>query len=89
MVHVPLFAGQNFRNRSGKGLFADVLMEIDWSVGQIVAALRRNQVENNTLIIFTSDNGPWLSYGDHAGSAAPLREGKGTMFDGAVESPAL
>ena len=89
MVHVPLFAGPNFRNRSGKGLFADVLMEIDWSVGQIVAALRRNQVENNTLIIFTSDNGPWLSYGDHAGSAAPLREGKGTMFDGGCRVPCI
>jgi arylsulfatase A-like enzyme len=89
MVHVPLFAGRNFQNRSGRGLFADVLMEIDWSVGQILQTLRKNNVEDNTLIIFTSDNGPWLSYGDHAGSAAPLREGKGTMFDGGCRVPCI
>jgi arylsulfatase A-like enzyme len=89
MVHVPLFAGNKFQNRSGKGLFADVLMEIDWSVGQIVATLRKNQIEDNTLIIFTSDNGPWLSYGEHAGSAGPLREGKGTMFDGGCRVPCI
>lgn len=89
MVHVPLFAGSSFQNRSGKGLFADVLMEIDWSVGRIVETLRKNNIEDNTLIIFTSDNGPWLSYGDHAGSAAPLREGKGTMFDGGCRVPCI
>jgi len=82
MVHVPLFAGKEFLGKSGKGLFADVMMEIDWSVGQILETLQRLNLDQNTLVIFTSDNGPWLSYGDHAGSAAPLREGKGTMFDG-------
>ncbi len=82
MVHVPLYAGREFLGKSGKGLFADVMMEIDWSVGRILDTLRRLELERNTLVVFTSDNGPWLSYGDHAGSAKPLREGKGTMFDG-------
>jgi len=66
-----------------------VVMEVDWSVGQIVGALRKNHLEKNTLVIFTSDNGPWLSYGDHAGSAGPLREGKGTMFDGGCREPTV
>jgi arylsulfatase A len=89
MVHVPLFAGPEFEGRSGKGIFSDVLMEIDWSVGQIVQTLRRCQLEANTLVIFTSDNGPWLSYGSHAGSAGLLREGKGTMFDGGCRVPCI
>ncbi len=89
MVHVPLFSGSEFQGKSGKGTFSDVLMEIDWSVGQIVQTLRRFQLENNTLLIFTSDNGPWLSYGNHAGSAAPLREGKGTVFDGGCRVPCI
>ena len=63
-------------------------MEIDWSVGQILDALGRNGLDERTLVIFTSDNGPWLSYGDHAGSARPLREGKGTSFDGGQREPA-
>lgn len=82
MVHVPLYVSDRFRDKSGAGLFGDVMMEIDWSVGQILETLRKHQLQDNTLVIFTSDNGPWLSYGDHAGSAGPLREGKGTMFDG-------
>ncbi|MEI7700326.1 MAG: sulfatase [Planctomycetia bacterium] len=89
MVHVPLYAGAEFQGKSGKGAFSDVLMEIDWSVGQIVQTLRRLQLEDNTLVIFTSDNGPWLSYGNHAGSAGPLREGKGTMFDGGCRVPCI
>lgn len=89
MVHVPLHVSDKFRGKSGRGLFGDVLMEVDWSVGQILDALRRHGLENNTLVIFTSDNGPWLSYGDHAGSAGPLREGKGTMFDGGCREPTL
>ena len=87
MVHVPLYVSEKFDGKSGKGLFSDVLMEIDWSVGQVLEALKRNHVDENTLVIFTSDNGPWLSYGDHAGSADPLREGKGTMFDGGCRVP--
>lgn len=82
MVHVPLYVSSKFRGKSQRGLFGDVMMEVDWSVGQILDALRRHQLQDNTLVIFTSDNGPWLSYGDHAGSAGPLREGKGTMFEG-------
>ena len=82
MVHVPLYVSDKFRGKSKRGLFGDVMMEVDWSVGQILDTLRRNKLDDNTLVIFTSDNGPWLSYGDHCGSAGPLREGKGTMFDG-------
>jgi len=89
MVHVPLHVSDTFRGKSGRGLFGDVVMEVDWSVGQILDALRRNDLDKNTLVIFTSDNGPWLSYGDHAGSAKPLREGKGTMFDGGCRVPTL
>ncbi len=82
MVHVPLYVSDKFKGKSGSGLFGDVMMEVDWSVGQINEALQKNGVADNTLVVFTSDNGPWLSYGSHAGSAAPLREGKGTMFEG-------
>ena len=82
MVHVPLFVSDKFKGKSGKGLFGDVMMEVDWSVGQIMATLKKNGLEDNTWIIFSSDNGPWLSYGEHAGSAGPLREGKGTCWEG-------
>ena len=82
MVHVPLYVSDKFKGKSGKGLFADVMMEVDWSVGQIVETLKKHDLEKNTWVIFTSDNGPWLSYGDHAGSAGLLREGKGTCWEG-------
>ncbi|MEX2213286.1 MAG: sulfatase [Phycisphaeraceae bacterium] len=82
MVHVPLYVSDKFKGKSGVGLFGDVMMEVDWSVGQILDTLRKNNLDKDTLVIFTSDNGPWLSYGEHAGSAEPLREGKGTMFEG-------
>jgi arylsulfatase A len=64
-------------------------MEIDWSVGQILAALKKQGLDEQTLVMFTSDNGPWLSYGDHAGSAGPLREGKGTTWDGGQREPCI
>ncbi len=89
MPHVPLFASERFRGRSRQGLYGDVVEEIDDSVGQVLAALRRLRLERDTLVIFASDNGPWLSYGDHAGSAGPLREGKGTAFEGGVRVPFL
>jgi arylsulfatase A len=89
MVHVPLHVSDKFRGKSGAGLFGDVMMEVDWSVGRIVDAIRKHGLEKDTLVIFTSDNGPWLSYGDHAGSAKPLREGKGTMFDGGCREPTV
>ena len=89
MVHVPLYPSKDFYGKSGIGLFADVVMEIDWSVGQIMGAVEDIGVERNTLVIFTSDNGPWLSYGSHSGRATPLREGKGTMFEGGYREPTL
>ncbi len=89
MVHVPIFVSDKFRGKSGAGLFGDVVMEVDWSVGQILDALRRNGLDDNTLVVFTSDNGPWLSYGNHAGSARPLREGKSTMFEGGYRVPCV
>jgi arylsulfatase len=85
--HVPLFVSDKFKGKSKRGLYGDVIMEIDWSVGQILAALKKNGLEDNTVVIFTSDNGPWLSYGNHAGSALPFREGKGTAWEGAQREP--
>ena len=87
MPHVPLSVSEEREGHSEAGLYGDVIKEIDWSVGQVVAALQEAGVENNTLVLFASDNGPWLSYGNHAGSALPLREGKGTAFDGGVRVP--
>ena len=89
MVHVPLYVSKRFEGKSNAGLFGDVMMEVDWSVGQVMNAIDECGLGDNTLIIFTSDNGPWLAYGDHAGSAAPLREGKQTMFEGGYRVPTL
>lgn len=89
MVHVPLFVSDKFRGKSERGLFGDVVMEIDWSVGRILEAIKKHKLDKNTMVVFTADNGPWLSYGDHAGTAGPLREGKGTMFDGGCREPTL
>ncbi len=82
MVHVPIAVSDRFKGKSGEGLFADVMMELDWSVGDVLKTLQENDLDKNTLVIFTSDNGPWLNYGNHAGSADPLREGKGNMWEG-------
>ncbi len=87
MPHVPLFVSEERAGHSGAGLYGDVIQEVDWSVGQIVATLQRVGVDEQTLVLFASDNGPWLSYGNHAGSAGPLREGKGTAFEGGVRVP--
>ena len=89
MVHVPLFVSERWKGKSGAGLFGDVVMEIDWSVGEVLKAVRENGLDDKTLVIFTSDNGPWLSYGDHAGSAGPFREGKGTAFEGGIREPTI
>jgi len=89
MPHVPLFVSEKFRGKSKRGLYGDVIMEIDWSVGEILGALRRCGLEENTLVLFMTDNGPWLSYGEHAGSAGPLREGKGTTFEGGHRVPCI
>lgn len=87
--HVPLFAGKDFEGKSGKGLYADVIQEIDHSVGQILKKLDELKLADNTWVVFTSDNGPWLSYGDHAGSSGSFREGKGTVWEGGVRVPCL
>ncbi len=89
MPHVPIFASEKFEGKSGHGLYGDVMQEIDWSVGQILDAIRRHKLDQSTLVLFTSDNGPWLSYGDHAGNAGPLREGKGTAWDGGQREPTI
>lgn len=87
MGHVPLGVSDKFRGKSEQGLYGDVMMEIDWSVGEIGKALNQNKVLDNTIVIFTSDNGPWLNYGNHAGSAGGLREGKGTNWEGGQRVP--
>ena len=89
MPHVPLHVSDKFRGKTVRGLYGDVIEEIDWSVGQVMDALKRTGVAGNTWVIFTSDNGPWLSYGDHAGSAYPLREGKGTCWEGGTREPCI
>lgn len=87
--HVPLFASKKYAGNKDRGLFGDVISEIDWSVGEILKAIKNNGLNENTIVIFTCDNGPWLSYGDHAGSAGPLREGKGTAWDGGQREPCI
>ncbi len=87
MPHVPLGVSDKFKGKSKRGTYGDVIMEIDWSVGQILAALKKHGLDEKTLVMFTSDNGPWLSYGDHGGSAGLLREGKATSFEGGVREP--
>lgn len=89
MPHVPLSASPRFRGKSEKGVFGDVLMELDWSVGEILKELKTQGIEDNTIVIFTSDNGPWLNYGDHAGSSGGFREGKGTSFEGGQRVAAI
>jgi arylsulfatase A len=89
MPHVPLFVSDKFAGRTKRGLFGDVIAEIDWSVGQILEALEKHGLTEETLVLFSSDNGPWLSYGNHAGSAGPLREGKGTVWEGGHRVPTL
>lgn len=89
MPHVPLFVSDRFKGKSEQGLYGDVIQELDWSVGQVLAALQKNGLDDDTLVIFTSDNGPWLSYGNHGGSAGPLREGKGTTWEGGVRVPCI
>ena len=88
MPHVPLFCSDEFEGKSGKGLYGDVILEIDWSVGQINQALKDAGVDQNTIVIMTSDNGPWVVYGDRAGST-PYREAKGTSFDGGIRSACI
>jgi arylsulfatase A len=89
MPHVPLFVGEAFRGKFGAGVYGDVITELDASVGALLDALERTGCENDTLVLFTSDNGPWLPFGNHGGSAGPLREGKGTIFEGGIREPCV
>lgn len=89
MVHVPIAASEQFRGKSKGGLFGDVMEEVDWSIGSIMQTLQENKLLENTLIIFTSDNGPWLTFGNHAGNTSGLREGKGTAWEGGVKVPCI
>jgi arylsulfatase len=89
MPHVPIFASEAFRGRSAAGLYGDVIQELDQGIGDLVAAIDRLGLAERTLLVFFSDNGPFLSYGNHAGSAGPLREGKLTTFEGGVRVPCI
>ena len=89
MPHVPLFASKSFQGKAAGGLYGDVVAEIDASVGSVLTALEETGHLDDTLVLFTSDNGPWLSYGNHAGSAGSFREGKGTTFEGGVRVPCV
>ncbi|MEP6667615.1 MAG: sulfatase [Chthoniobacter sp.] len=87
MPHVPLAVSEKFRGTTKRGLYGDAVEEIDWSTGEILTALKKHGLEKDTIIIFLSDNGPWLIFGNHAGSAYPLREGKTTTWDGGTRVP--
>lgn len=87
MPHVPLAVSDKFKGKSGQGLYGDVMMELDWSVGEVMQTLEELGLARNTLVIFTSDNGPWIAYGNHAGSTAGLREAKATTFNGGLRVP--
>ena len=89
MPHVPLYVSDKFAGKTGRGLYQDVLTEIDWSVGQILDSLERNQLSDRSLVIFSSDNGPWKLFGDHGGSAGPLRESKASCYEGGVRVPCV
>ncbi len=89
MAHVPLGVSERFRGKSEQGLYGDVIMEIDDSVGQVLAALEQHGLAENTIVVFLTDNGPWLNFGNHAGSTGGLREGKGTIFEGGPRVPCI
>jgi arylsulfatase len=89
MPHVPINASPRFKGKSQQGLYGDVIMEIDWSIGEVLKALKANGLDKNTLVIVTSDNGPWLNYGNHAGSSGGYREGKGTSYEGGQRVPCV
>ena len=89
MPHVPLGVSEKFRGRTQQGRYGDVMQEIDWSMGQLLATLDRCGLRDDTLVIFTSDNGPWRNFGNHAGQVGPLREGKGNMWEGGCRVPCV
>jgi arylsulfatase A len=87
--HVPLFASPEFRGRSRRGRYGDTVEEIDWSVGQVLNILQEEGLAENTLVVFTSDNGPWLIYREQGGSPGPFRNGKGSTWEGGMRVPAI
>lgn len=89
MPHVPLFVSEKFKNKSERGLYGDVIEEIDWYTGELIQALKNNKLDKNTIIIFASDNGPWLEYNEDSGSAGPLRDGKFNNYEGGVRVPCV
>jgi arylsulfatase A len=89
LPHVPLFRSKEFAGKSLRGLYGDVIEEIDWSVGHVLQTLRDLKLDQNTIVWFTSDNGPWLTFNDHGGTAGLLREGKGTTWDGGMREPSI
>lgn len=89
MPHAPIAVSNKFKGKSKMGLYGDVMMELDWSVGKVMKSLKDNGVDDNTLVIFTSDNGPWILFGDHAGSSGGLREAKTTTFEGGQRLPCI
>jgi len=89
MPHIPLARSDGFVGHSAGGMYGDVVEELDWSVGRILDAVHAAGLDRNTVVLFTSDNGPWLPYRDHGGSAGPLRQGKGSTWEGGVRTPAI
>lgn len=89
MPHTPLFASDKYRGKTERGLYGDVVAEIDWAVGEILHCLRKEGLAGNTLVVFTSDNGPWLIFGDHGGSALPFRGGKREVWEGGFRVPGI
>jgi|TARA_Y100000310_G_scaffold27983_1_gene26600 arylsulfatase A-like enzyme len=89
MMHVPLFRSEKFVDKSIAGIYGDAMEEVDWSVGQVLETLRKNNLSEKTLVIFTSDNGPWLIFDTHGGSAGPLKEGKGSTWEGGMREPTI
>ena len=89
MPHVPLFVSDKFKGKSEAGLYGDVMMELDWSIGEILKKLKKEKLDDNTLVVVISDNGPWLNYGNHGGSSGGLREGKGASFEGGQRVPCI
>jgi arylsulfatase A len=89
MPHVPLFRSKEFEDKSLRGLYGDVIEELDWSVGQVLESLRQHQLDKNTIVFFSSDNGPWLTFNEQGGSAGLLREGKGSTWEGGMREPTI
>ena len=89
MPHVPLFRSKEFEGKSLRGVYGDVIEELDWSLGEIIKTLKQNGLDENTLVVFTSDNGPWLTFKDHGGSAGLLSGGKGGTYEGGMREPTI